>query len=367
MALPIITRDVIEIAESINQYTILTGKRIGCTSLVRGFDASVIPPVPVTCKIVEATDVECFMAGEGRVLHMLNSHSHPNLPRLVTSIHEDDGKGRGFILTNGYFGDLHTFVRTHKQLSEEMARPMFAQILSAVIHCHKLRISLRDIKLGKIMFANEKMTKLVFADLAGAEYFAPRVTMVHDQKGSPAYVAPEVLSGQPYDPFAADVWSIGCILYVLLTGSYPFQDARPARLFHKITHGAITFPPHVSAAAQALLLRLLARDPAMRPKAADLHLDPWLRSPFLSVQKSSVAPDPVASLLPAAAVQGPRVNLTLCADAGPTDEQIVPDLNPNPSVLQRKRKAEEGHGGRPGPRPSVGAGASGGVLAARSG
>lgn len=335
-----------DFVESVNQYNVNTRKKIGCTSLVSGFDVSVIPPIPITCKVVEATDVERFMLGEGRALHVLNSHPHPNLPRMITSIHENAGKGRGYIFTNAYYGDLHSFVRTHKQVSEDMARPLFAQVLSAVIHCHKLRISLRDIKLGKIMFANEKMTKLVIADLDGAECFVPRVRVVHDQKGSPAYVAPEVLTGQPYDPFSADVWAMGVVLFVLLTGVYPFQDVRPARLFQKITNGAIAFPAHVSAASQALLLRLLALDPAARPPALELQFDPWLRSPFLSApRRESVtvlsSGDPLSPPLPArSTLAGPSVS-TVVAEL--EDEQIVPDMTEGVGAgPSRKRKIASG-------------------------
>ncbi len=153
--------------------------------------------------------------------------SAPRTPNTTTNIPTTSNGAplySGFIVLPSHAVDLHTHVRSRRRLSEHEARFLFRQLVSAVAHCHKHNIVLRDIKLGKVFFTDETRTHLVIADLDSAQLVSPSEPLLTDQKGSPAYVSPEVLTCQPYDPAAADVWSLGVILYVLLTSTYPFQD-----------------------------------------------------------------------------------------------------------------------------------------------
>lgn len=95
--------------------------------------------------------------------------------------------------------------------------------------------------------------------------------------GYPAYVTPEVLlsRGARYSGRAADLWSLGIILYTLLVGRYPFQDAGPLGLFTKIIRGHFTVPEFVSSRARCLIRNLLRRDPNQRLDAGDILLHPW--------------------------------------------------------------------------------------------
>ena len=118
-----------------------------------------------------------------------------------------------------YHGDLHTYVRSKGYLVEPLARTLFMQIAAAVCHCHHNAIVLRDMKLGKLMFGDAECTRVVVADMDGAQVLSRGESVLHDQRGSPAYVAPEVLACRPYDGPSADMWSLGVILYVLLSCS----------------------------------------------------------------------------------------------------------------------------------------------------
>ena len=105
--------------------------------------------------------------------------------------------------------------------------------------------------------------------------------------GYPAYVTPEVLlsKGARYSGRAADLWSLGIILYTMLVGRYPFQDAGPVGLFTKIIRGHFTVPEFVSSRARCLIRNLLRKDPAQRLEAGDILLHPW----FSSVLRESKA------------------------------------------------------------------------------
>ena len=198
--------------------------------LRHAYDASAPSPVRVTARHVPAGAMDDFLRLEGTVQFVLNSHPHEGLPQLLNSLEvPEDGATAGFLVFPPFFGDLHSYVRSRVRLPEPEARSLFRQVATAVAHCHAHRIVLRDMKLGKIMFATRGHSRVVIADLDGAQELALGTAVLRDQKGSPAYVAPEVLLCRPYNGFAADVWSLGVILYVMVTGTYPFQDSRYAR------------------------------------------------------------------------------------------------------------------------------------------
>ncbi len=250
----------------------------GPTGQIRqAIDPRVQPPRRLTARLVEADDVARFVSGEGRVQFALLSDPHPHLARVLDTIEPLDAATPGCVVLPAMpGGDMHTLVRRHGALPEAVARVYARQLLSAMAHAHERGIALRDLKLGKLMFADAAHTHLVIADLSGAEFVGPG-GMVADQRGSPAYVAPEVLTRCPYNALQADMWTAGIILYVLLTGAFPFQDTADAgALFTQIVAGPIHLPDHLSPAARQLLRLLLCRRPHARPTSSQALGSAWL-------------------------------------------------------------------------------------------
>lgn len=134
-----------------------------------------------------------------------------------------------------------------------------------------------------------------------------------DRRGCPAYVAPEVLrSGRAYSGKAADIWSLGVLLYTMLVGRYPFNDAEHASLFAKISRGQFAVPEGLSPRARCLIRSLLRKEPSERPYAEDVPRHPWLAKPL-------------------------RVCLT--SSRSSCQDQIVPELPNNPQDwLFREKK-----------------------------
>jgi serine/threonine protein kinase len=93
------------------------------------------------------------------------------------------------------------------------------------------------------------------------------VGLLHTTCGTPNYVAPEVLSNNGYDGSAADVWSCGVILYVLMAGYLPFEEDDLPTLYDKITAGQFSCPYWFSPGATSLIHRIL--DP--NPKTVSTH------------------------------------------------------------------------------------------------
>jgi serine/threonine protein kinase len=146
---------------------------------------------------------------------------HPNIVRLL-DIFEDD---RHFFVILEYLngGDLYDYMlRRNFNISEERARELCHQIGSAVLYLHKYGIVHRDLKLENIMMTDdteESVSKLV--DFGLCKLMGPG-QKASESLGTIAYASPEILKGNAYD-FCIDVWSLGVIFFVLLSGTLPFE------------------------------------------------------------------------------------------------------------------------------------------------
>ncbi|KAH0554150.1 tribbles homolog 2-like [Cotesia glomerata] len=195
----------------------------------------------------------------------------------------DAGRDKKYLLLEGHHGDLHAYVRARRRLREPEARRLFRQVSKAVATCHENGVVLRDLKLRKFVFADEARTRLRLESLEDAVIVDDDDDKLTDRRGCPAYVAPEVLrSGRAYSGKAADIWSLGVLLYTMLVGRYPFNDAEHASLFAKISRGLFSVPDLFSARARCLIQAILRREPSERPDAPDLLRHPWLSKPLLS-------------------------------------------------------------------------------------
>ncbi|XP_060518273.1 tribbles homolog 2 [Cylas formicarius] len=174
-------------------------------------------------------------------------------------------------------GDLHSYVRQRKRLRESEAKKLFRQIAEIVQHCHQNGIILRDLKLRKFVFADPERTELKLESFEDAVVLEePESDWLNDKRGCPAYVSPEILRTGKYSGKSADMWSLGVILYTMLIGRYPFNDAGHVHLFARISSGNYVIPDCVSARARCLIRSLLRRDPSERINSEDIMYHPWL-------------------------------------------------------------------------------------------
>ncbi|CAH8433920.1 unnamed protein product [Schistosoma margrebowiei] len=195
---------------------------------------------------------------------------HPNVVRLYEVI--DTPTKLYLVLELGDGGDLYDYITSHGDgLSEKVAKRYFRQIVTAIAYCHKLRVVHRDLKPENVVFF-EKLGLVKLTDFGFSNKFIPG-TNLDTACGSLAYSAPEILLGDSYDAPKVDIWSLGVILYMLVSGNFPFQETNDSETLTKIMDCDYSMPSHLSPDCKRLISRLLIRDPQKRA-----HLDDILPS-----------------------------------------------------------------------------------------
>ncbi|XP_018565552.1 testis-specific serine/threonine-protein kinase 3-like [Anoplophora glabripennis] len=164
-----------------------------------------------------------------RELRIITAIKHPNIVTVYKILEINDV----IYMFMDYCknGDLLEYIRQHGSFSEDKARTIFRQIVSAVHYLHNLDISHRDLKCENVFLTATDQVKL--GDFGFARFckneFGNKI-LSNTFCGSAAYAAPEILQGVFYDPKMYDIWALGCILYVMMSASMPFDDSNIKRM-----------------------------------------------------------------------------------------------------------------------------------------
>lgn len=172
-------------------------------------------------------------------------------------------------------GELFDYIVERDRLEEDEARQFFRQIVSAVAYVHNMGYAHRDLKPENLLLDDDQHLKLIDFGLCAN----PEGGM--DQRlltccGSPAYAAPELVSGRQYLGSEADIWSMGVLLYALLCGFLPFDDENLGALYRKIQAGKYENPEWLSPGSKDLLALMLQVDPKRRISVQHLLDHPWM-------------------------------------------------------------------------------------------
>jgi len=204
---------------------------------------------------------------------------HPN----VVAVHEIyNGKVNCFIIMECCSGgEMFDRIISKEHYSEAEAVRAAVQMLQAINYCHEQGVVHRDLKPENLLYSSPaEDAELKLADFGLARSIKPS-ELLHNQCGTPGYVAPEVLlstSDHGYD-FECDLWSIGVIVFILLCGYPPFYDDDNDVLFHQICDANYEFgSPYwdeVSEDAKDLISKLLVADPKKRLTAQQALAHTW--------------------------------------------------------------------------------------------
>ncbi|EMG48873.1 hypothetical protein G210_0489 [Candida maltosa Xu316] len=230
--------------------------------------------------IVKDSDSEVKIHREINSLKLLN---HPNIVNLVEVM--KSGKYIGIVLEYASGGELFDYILQHKYLKENVAKKIFAQLVSGVDYMHAKGLIHRDLKLENLLL--DKHRNVIISDFGFVNsYNRDKNDLMKTSCGSPCYAAPElVLSQTAYEGRKVDIWSLGVILYAMLAGYLPFDDdpenedgADIIKLYHYICKTPLTFPEYVSPLARDLLRKIIVSDPKKRISIDEIRNHPWLSS-----------------------------------------------------------------------------------------
>jgi len=137
--------------------------------------------------------------------------------------------------------NLQHHVIKEKKLAEREALTIFYDVVTIVCDLHERNIVHRDLKLGNMVF-NKKTRKVTLINFCLGKHLLNENDLLTDQRGSPAYISPDVLSGKPYLGKPSDCWALGVVLFTMLFGQFPFYDSVPQELFRKIKSAEFSIP-----------------------------------------------------------------------------------------------------------------------------
>lgn len=242
----------------------------------------------VAVKVIDKTKLdEISRAHLFQEVRCMKLVQHPNVVRLYEVI--DTQTKLYLILELGDGGDLYDYIMRHENgLDQESARHYFRQVVHAISYCHQLHVVHRDLKPENVVFF-EKLGMVKLTDFGFSNKYNPGQKL-ETSCGSLAYSAPEILLGDSYDAPAVDIWSLGVILYMLVCGHPPFQEANDSETLTMIMDCKYTVPPHVSEGCRRLIGRMLQRDPANRATLEEIASDAWLQDGAAALPPSHYLP-----------------------------------------------------------------------------
>ena len=186
-------------------------------------------------------------------------------------------------------GELFQYIVERKKLSEDEAKNLILQVMDAVKYLHSIGVLHRDLKPENILMDQSFHIKI--SDF-GLSKFVGKSSIVNTPCGSPCYASPECISGKPYNGKTNDVWSVGVILYAMVTGQLPWTKRNQAQLFEQIKKGEYTIPHHVSKTCGDLIKKLLTVDCKKR-----ITLDKAMAHPWFADRKPTPAPPTVQKMV----------------------------------------------------------------------
>ncbi|MGH0178202.1 UNVERIFIED_CONTAM: hypothetical protein FKN15_077268 [Acipenser sinensis] len=212
-----------------------------------------------------------------RELQIAQKLDHKNIIKVYEVYKSEDGK-IGLVMELAERGDLFEHISKGGPLSERQAKDLFGQLAESVRHCHENGVTHRDLKCENTLL--DKNFSLKLADFGFAKLVPPNSEELSTTFcGSTAYAAPEVLKGSPHDSRKSDTWSMGVVLYVMLSGHLPFDDTNIPKMLSQQEKGiSLDHLSNHSPDCKDLLLTMLTYNIQQRPFIGGICSHKWLEA-----------------------------------------------------------------------------------------
>ncbi|KOM46654.1 hypothetical protein LR48_Vigan07g035800 [Vigna angularis] len=238
-----------------------TGKQYACKTIAKR-------------KLVNKEDIE-DVKREVQIMHHLSGQ--PNIVELVSVFEDKQSVHLVMELCAG--GELFDRIIAKGHYTERAAASLLRTIVQIVHTCHSMGVIHRDLKPENFLLSSKEENAPLKATDFGLSVFYKQGELFKDIVGSAYYIAPEVLK-RKYGP-EVDIWSIGVMLYILLSGVPPFWAESENGIFKAILRGHIDFTsdpwPSISPAAKDLVRKMLNSDPRQRLTAYEVLNHPWIK------------------------------------------------------------------------------------------
>jgi len=227
---------------------------------------------------------------EQKILSLLK---HPN----IMTLHESYNDSMNYYIISELCEGGELFDRIMDEsnpMTEKRVSALVKTMLLALQHCHERNVVHRDIKPENFVFkTEEKNSQLVLIDFGCGQKVEDDLEY-RDLVGTPYYLAPESAAGDKYIRTGAvlkssDIWAVGVIAYVMLTGRPPFDGESNAEIFQRILTNPVKFPPTVKISKLFIdfCLHILKKSPKRRIKLEEALAHPWVQGKSTSTVKIS--------------------------------------------------------------------------------
>lgn len=224
---------------------------------------SVLSSAPVAIKCYERSKIKSETACRRimQEIEILKYTCHPHIIRLYEIF--ENQKYIFMVIEYVDSGDLLNYLRRKGVFEESNFLVIFKQVIRALHYLHFNGILHRDVKLDNILIDSSGQVKI--CDF-GVSRKMPKSELVHEHIGTPAYLAPEIVANKGYKGFQADVWSLGVMTYIALTGQVPFKGNKIEELHDSILNHEVTFDDDcgLSSLMQSVIRGMLEKDPKKR-------------------------------------------------------------------------------------------------------
>ncbi|XP_020284918.1 serine/threonine-protein kinase fused isoform X2 [Pseudomyrmex gracilis] len=237
---------------------------------------------------------------------------HPNIIQMIDSFETE------IVVTEYANKELYDLLDKEGRLSEERVQVIACDLVSALYYLHTNRVMHRDLKPQNVLLEANGVAKL--CDFGFARSMSTGTHVLTSIKGTPLYMAPELIEEYPYD-FNADLWSLGCIVYELVVGSPPFQTNSILHLIKLIRFEAIKWPDFISPNCKSFLQGLLQKDPSQRLTWPALLNHPFVKDRIIIV--GDAAPSSFTTPLSASQARAKQQQLQSLAMRTANQSKIV--------------------------------------------
>ena len=275
----------------------LYGRRIGQGAFGKvNLGLNVLTGRVVAIKSFKTTPIEKFKHKMKKIQYeteLMKRFNHKNITKILEVFNDEEYMLIIMEYING--GNLFSFVKKRRKLSEKMAKFLFRQIILGIQHIHSKNVVHRDIKLENILIDFDNNVKI--CDFGIGKVLENEDELLYDKCGTPMYMAPEIILANDdngYKGFPVDIWSSGITLYIMLSGSLPFniknknnnkedmalnsiKDKNNIFLQNQIINVKPKEIENISIEAKNLLKGLLNKNPSKRLTCSQILNHPWLK------------------------------------------------------------------------------------------